>query len=76
MASAQHKLVGKLTAAKRNKLSSKTFGIPGERKYPMPDTKHAILAKAYAKKNLERGNLTEAQYNHIVTMANRKLGES
>ena len=71
--SARSKLAGKLTTAKRNKLKSSTFGLPGVRKYPMPDDKHAVLAKSYAKKNLNRGNLTEAQYNAIVTKANRKL---
>lgn len=71
---AKSKLAGKLTAAKRNKLPGKTFGLPGLRKYPMPDEKHAALAKSFAKKELNRGNLTEAQYNTIVTKANRKLG--
>lgn len=67
------RLAGKLTTAKRNKLKSSSFALPSQRKYPVNDNKHAVLAKAYAKKNLERGNLTEAQYNQIVTRANRKL---
>ena len=67
------KLAGKLTAAKRKRLKPSTFGLPGQRKYPMPDEKHAVLAKAYAKKNFRRGKLTEAQQNEIITKANRKL---
>lgn len=67
------KLAGKLTTAKRKRLRPSTFGLPGQRKYPVTDNKHAALAKAYAKKNLARGNLTEAQYNQIVAKANRKL---
>lgn len=70
---ASSRLAGKLTTAKRNKLKSSTFGLPSQRKYPVNDTKHAGLAKAYAKKQLKKGNLTESQYNQIVTTANRKL---
>lgn len=70
---ASSKLAGKLTAAKRNKLKSSSFALPSQRKYPVVDDEHAVLAKAYAKKNLKRGKLTEAQYNAIVTKANRKL---
>lgn len=70
---ASSKLATKLTTKKRNKLKPSTFGLPGQRKYPMPDKGHAVLAKAYAKKQLDKGNLTEAQYNQIVTKANRKL---
>lgn len=71
---AKTKLVGKLTSAKRNKLSKSTFGIPGERKYPMPDREHASLAKSYAKKELGKGNLSQGQYQTIVAKANKKLG--
>lgn len=70
---ATSKLAGKLTAKKRNALKASTFGLPSQRKYPVPDPKHAVLAKSYAKKELAKGNLTEAQYNQIVTKANRKL---
>lgn len=70
---ASSKLAGKLTTKKRNSLKASTFGLPGQRKYPVNDTRHAILAKAYAKKQLNKGNLTEAQYNQIVAKANRKL---
>ena len=38
-----------LTETKRNDLSKKTFGLPSERKYPMPDKSHARNAKARAK---------------------------
>lgn len=70
---ASSKLATKLTAKKRNALKPSTFGLPGQRKYPVSDKPHAVLAKAYAKKQLNKGNLTEAQYNEIVTKANRKL---
>lgn len=38
--------MAKLTAKKRNSLKKETFGMPGERKYPMPDKSHAANAKA------------------------------
>lgn len=71
---AKSKLVGKLTAAKRNKLKSSTFGLPGSRSYPMPDRSHAANAKARAKQQLNAGNLSQGQYAQIVNKANRKLG--
>lgn len=70
---ASSKLAKKLSTKKRNSLKPQTFGMPGQRKYPIPDKGHAALAKGYAKKELNKGNLTEAQYNAIVTKANRKL---
>lgn len=63
-----------LRASARNKLDSSTFGLPGQRKYPMPDRAHAANAKARAKQQLNRGNLSAAQYDEIVAKANRKLG--
>jgi hypothetical protein len=65
--------MAKLTEAKRNKLKKSTFGLPSERKYPIPDRSHAINAKARAKQQLDEGNLTKNQYNHIVAKANEAL---
>lgn len=62
-----------LTASKRNKLSSSTFGLPGERKYPIPDRAHAADAKARATQQLSAGRLTEAQHAQIFRKANKKL---
>ena len=39
-------IMAKLTAAKRNKLKTSTFAIPGERKYPVNDPNHARNALA------------------------------
>jgi hypothetical protein len=65
-----------LTAARRNKLPAKSFGEPGERKYPMPNRSHAANAKARAKQQLDKGNLSRGEYDKIVGKANRKLGET
>ena len=64
-----------LTAASRNKLKSSTFGLPGSRKYPMPDRSHAANAKARAKQMLDSGRLSQSSYDKIIAKANRKLGE-
>jgi hypothetical protein len=62
-----------LTAARRNSLSSSTFGLPSQRKYPMPDRAHAANAKARASQQVKKGNLTRAQKAQIDAKANRIL---
>lgn len=64
-----------LTSGTRNKLAPGTFGLPAQRKYPMPDANHAADAKARAKQQLNAGKLSAADYAHVRAMANRKLGE-
>lgn len=64
-----------LRAAARNKLKSSTFGLPGQRKYPMPDRSHAANAKARASQMKSRGRLSSSQYSQIVAKANRVLGK-
>jgi hypothetical protein len=61
---------GKLTRARRNRLPSSAFGLPRERKYPMPDVSHARNAKARASMMLRRGGLSRVKYNKIVRKAN------
>ena len=60
----------------RRKLRKTQFGLPGKRKYPMPDKPHAANAKARAKQQLERGRLTRTAYDKIVAKANRVLGRT
>lgn len=67
--------MAELTAARRDKLPKKEFGLPGEEKYPMPDREHAANAKARAKQMLKRGHISEAQYKEIIAKANKKLDE-
>jgi hypothetical protein len=64
-----------LKAAKRNALPSSTFGLPGSRKYPMPDRSHAANAKARATQQVARGNLSASSASKIRAKANRILGE-
>jgi len=60
-------------ALKRNKLKKSQFGLPGKRKYPMPDKEHAVNAKGRAKQQLKKGRLSRAAYEKIVAEANRVL---
>ena len=62
---------GELTAKKRKRLPAKAYGLPKERKYPMPDASHARNAKARASTEYGRGNLTRKQYAMIQRKANR-----
>jgi hypothetical protein len=63
-----------LTADKRNNLSKSTFGLPGERKYPMPDKAHAANAKARASQQEAKGNLSPSAKAQIDAKANKVLG--
>ena len=66
---------GKLTTKKRNKLSSSTFGLPGQRKYPMPDKSHAANAKARATQAVNAGRMGKSEERKIDAKADRKLGK-
>lgn len=64
-----------LKAAMRNALPSSTFGLPGSRKYPMPDPSHAANAKARATQQVAKGNLSPASAAKIRAKANKVLGK-
>lgn len=65
--------MAKLTSKGRKKLKAKTFGLPDERKYPMPDRSHAANAKARATQMVKRGKLSPAKAAKIRAKANRIL---
>lgn len=67
--------MAKLTAANRNALASRVFGLPKTKEYPMPDKNHARLAKSGASHALHVGNITAAQKAQIDRKADRKLGK-
>lgn len=64
-----------LDAADRKALPKKEFGLPGQKKYPMPDREHAGNAKARAAQMLKRALISEAQHDKIVAKADKVLGE-
>lgn len=68
-------IAGKLTTKKRNALPASTFGMPGSRKYPMPDKSHAANAKARATQQVKKGNLSSSAKAQIDAKANRILGK-
>lgn len=65
-----------LTTAKRKKIPNTEFGLPGEKKYPMPDKSHAANAKARATQMVNKGKLSESSKDRIDAKANKVLGKS
>jgi hypothetical protein len=65
--------MGVLSEKKRDAIPESKFGLPEERKYPMPDKAHARNAKARASQQEERGNLTEKEKAKIDRKADRIL---
>lgn len=60
--------MARLSTKRRKKLPASTFGLPEERAYPMPDRKHAAVAKAYAERYA-----TPSERARIDAKANRIL---
>lgn len=67
--------MAELKAKARNRLAKSSFGLPGSRKYPMPDASHAGNAKARASQQLNKGAISKSTYSKIVAKANKKLGK-
>jgi hypothetical protein len=66
--------MAKLTIARRKKIPKNEFGMPGSRKYPMPDKAHAINAKARASQMVKRGKLSKSSEEKIDRKANKIIG--
>jgi hypothetical protein len=62
-----------LSTKRREKLPKTDFGIPGERKYPMPDKSHAANAKARASEMEHKGRISKSEERKIDAKADRKL---
>ena len=67
--------MAKLTTEKKNAEPEKEFGLPKERKYPMPDASHAKNAKARASQMEHQGKLSAADKKKIDTKADRILNK-
>ena len=65
--------MAKLSIKNRSKLPKSDFGLPGEKKYPMPDREHAGLAKGRATEMVSKGKLSESSKDKIFAKANRIL---
>ena len=59
-----------LSTKSRNALPASKFGMPGSRKYPMPDKAHARAAKSMAARFA-----SPAQQSKIDAKADRVLGK-
>jgi hypothetical protein len=68
-------VVATLSTKKRNSEPKSEFGLPEERKYPMPDESHARNAKARASQQEKKGNLSSAQKTRIDRKADKILDE-
>lgn len=66
--------MAKLTTNQRNSMSSNTFGMPKQRKFPMPNKSHAANAKARASQMVKKGKLSASEKSKIDAKANRILG--
>lgn len=67
--------MGKLSSAERKNLPSSEFALPAERKYPIEDASHAANAKSRARQMLNKGTISQAEYDKIVAKADRKLSQ-
>ncbi len=65
--------MAELTEKKRDSLKESQFGLPDEKKYPMPDKAHARNAKARASQQKKKGNLTASEKAKIDRKADRIL---
>jgi hypothetical protein len=67
--------MAKLTESKRNTEPAKEFGLPEQRKYPMPDAAHARNAKARAAQMEHQGKLSAADKKKVDTKADKILSK-
>jgi hypothetical protein len=75
MRTLEHKetAMAELSTKKRDAEPKSDFGLPEERKYPMPDKSHAANAKARASQQKKKGNLTAAEKAKIDRKADSIL---
>jgi hypothetical protein len=72
---AKEPTMAKLDAAEKNAEPKSEFGLPEQRKYPMPDASHARNAKARASQMEHQGKLSGADKKKIDAKADRILGK-
>ena len=65
--------MSKLTTESRKKIPKGEFGLPEQKKYPMPDRQHAANAKARAAQEEHRGLLSAADKKRVDSKADRIL---
>lgn len=65
-----------MKASRRKSIPKSQFGLPGSRRYPMPDRKHAANAKARATQQYKKGKLSKSSRDKVHAKANRVLKRS
>ena len=63
----------KLSTAAKNKEPSKDFALPEQRKFPIPDARHAANAKARATQGVEKGTLSSSDAKRVRSKADKVL---
>lgn len=67
--------MAELKTTTRKKLPASKFGLPGSRKYPMPDKAHAANAKSRATQMVSAGKLSPSSAAKIRAKANAILSK-
>lgn len=67
--------MAKLTTKGRNALPKSDFGMPAERKFPMPDANHARNAKSRASQEVNAGRMSPSTEKKIDAKADRVMGK-
>jgi hypothetical protein len=65
-----------LDAAERKHIPASEFGMPKEKKYPMPDRAHAANAKSRASQAVNAGRMSKSTEDKIDRKANAVLGKN
>jgi hypothetical protein len=65
--------MAELTTKERKSEPKTEFGLPDERKYPMPDKSHARNAKARASQEAKEGNLSASDKKKVDRKADAIL---
>jgi len=65
--------MAKLDEADRDRIPSSEYGLPKQKKYPMPDKSHARNAKARASQQEHAGHITASQKETIDRKADKVL---
>ena len=68
-------VMAKLPTSKKKAEPNREFGLPEQRKYPMPDASHARNAKARASQMEHRGKLSASEKKKIDAKADKELGK-
>ena len=62
-----------MSSRRRKSLPKSVFGLPGSRRYPMPDKAHARNAKSRAAQAQKAGNLSKKDEERIDRKADKIL---